>query len=348
MSGVATEFTAAAAARLDSYLSQVRAALAGTDLDPADVEADIRDHVAVEFQSHTRPVALVELEAVLAALGPPAGWAPATPARPAGGFSPKVALAGLKRRLLGVVGALWRGPEDWRLAYLCLFLTVLAVPTMGLSLVVAYLLGRAAVALAAERGVPLGARAWLVYPAVVAVSLPLLLAVCLWPLSLMPLSFEAFVSPAMTYRNAVVEVRDDNTLTLNFEPQAVRDRAGRVIDYRQNTALTLSSIRWADGAWRIDAADRQRHELVLRAQGRMPFDSGYLLTAFVALGGLLLWGLVVGLVGWQFPRTVAAVFFPLLPADGRGAARLAVGCGAGFVVWVGFACRLVDVGGRWA
>ncbi len=342
MSGVATEFTAAAVARLDAYLSQVRAAVAAADLDPADVEADIREHVAVEFAAHARPVSLVELEAVLAALGPPAGWAPALPTRPAGGFSPRTVLAGLRGRAVGVVGVLWSGPEDWRLAYLCLFLTVLAIPTMGLSLVVAYLLGRAAVALAAERGQPLGARRWLVYPPVVLVSLPLLLAVTLWPLTLAPLVFNTAVEPAERYREHVAEVRDDNTVMLRHGPAVVRLRDGRM--GQQVPPVPLMRV---DGAWRISPSDRTLYELTLPALDRVPFRSGVLLTLFVALGGLLLWGLVVGVVGWQFPRTVAAVFFPLLPADGRGAARLAVGCGAGFIVWVGFACRLVDVGSRW-
>jgi hypothetical protein len=352
MSGTATEFTAAAAARLDDYLSQVRAALAASpDLDPADIEADIREHVAVEFRSHTRPVSLVELERVLAALGPPAGWAPVPTGRPTPALSPWAAVAGVKRWVLGTIGVLWRGPEDWRLAYLCLLFTVLGVASMGILLPVAYLLARAAVALAAEKNQPLGPRAWLVYPPVVLVALPLLLAVCLWPVLLAPLTYNAAVDPAERFREEVAEVRSDYTVVLVREPEAVRDRSGRVVDYRQRMPLIWAGIRWSDNAWRISPADLRAHTLTLRALDRMPAPPGYRgvpLSLFVAAGGLLAWGLVAGLVGWQFPRTVAAVFFPLLSGDGRGAARLAVGCGAGFIVWAGFAARLLDAGAVWA
>ena len=340
MSGTATEFTAAATARLDDYLRQVRAALAAApDLDADDIEADIREHVAAEFRAHTRPVALVELERVLVALGPPAGWAPAPTTVPAPGFNPWALVGGARRRLLGVIGVLWRGPEDWRLAYLCLIATVLAVATMGILLPVAYLLGRAAVALAAEKGQPLGARRWLVYPPVVLVSLPLFLAVTFWPVALLPLTLNAAVWPAEQFREHVAEVRDDNTVILRREPVTLRLRDGRMA--MQPPPMPLTRV---DGAWRINPSDRAVSELTLRTLDRMPFRSGVLLSLFAALGGLLAWGLVVGLVGWQFPRTVAAVFFPLLPADGRGAARLAVGCGAGFVVWAGFAARLAGGG----
>lgn len=331
MSGTAIAYTAAAAARLDDYLRQVRAAVAGSpELDADDIEADIREHVAVEFQSHTRPVALAELEAVLAALGPPAGWAPAPP-RPT--------LVAWVRRHLAVAGAaLWRGPEDWRLAYLCLLLFLLAPLTAGLSLAAAYLLGRAAVALAAESGRPLGARRWLVLPGVAVVPLVALPAVLLWPL-LVAGAFHWHVAlPAEWYRANVAEAGPDGTLTLRAEPH-------------QHAGPEVGLNRDPDGHYWMDPAYRHQHELAARALDRLPGPAvakPLALAGFAGLGMLLLWGLVVGLVGWQFPRMVAAVFFPLLPADGRGAARLAVGCGAGFVVWVGFACRLVDAGSRWA
>jgi hypothetical protein len=342
MSGTATEYTAAAAARLDSYLGQVRAAVAAApDLDADDIAADIREHVAAEFRGHTRPVSLAELERVLVALGPPTGWAPVPAARPVG-FRPWDVVSAARRRLLGVVGVLLNGPDDWRLAYLCLLLTVLAIPSFGLLLVPAYLLARAAVALAEQRDEPLAARRWLVYPPVVLVSLPVLLAVTLWPASLAPLTYNGLIDPAVRYQELVAEVRGENELILRNVPDITHDRAGRLVVPNLGSTAHRAGIRWTTQGWRISTSDRERNELALRVLSRTPFESGVLLSGFAALGGLLLWGLVAGLVWWQFPRTVAAVFFPLVPAD--HGAKLAVGCGAGFVVWVGFASRLLDAG----
>ena len=205
------DLTAEAAARLESYLLRVRLALRGVSGVSADeVEADIRDHVATALRVVAAPVTLDQLEPVLEALGPPTGWRPAGAG--AGGFDWRDALAALRRRLTNAAGVLSRGPDDWRLAYLCLVFTVLAVPTFGLGLVVAYLLGRAAVELAHERGETLGARRWLVYPALVAVSLPALLAVLLWPLAVTPVAMESAVKPAETYRDVVRSVDADGTV----------------------------------------------------------------------------------------------------------------------------------------
>ena len=63
------------------------------------------------------------------------------------------------------------GPEDWRLAYASLGLTLLMVITFPIGgvllLLPAFLLSRAYVALMEERGEPLGARKWLVLPPIV-------------------------------------------------------------------------------------------------------------------------------------------------------------------------------------
>lgn len=177
------EMTASAEARLDEYLAQVREVLHGhPDVSPDDVTADIGEHIGTEFAGLKRAVTLGELEAVLTRLGPPGQWAGAnSQATPASPFDWRELIRDIRRRAKGVLNALWKGPEDWRLPYLAFGLTLLAPLTFGIALLAAYLLARATVELAQEKGQPLGARRWLVYPAILAVSLPLLLALLFAP-----------------------------------------------------------------------------------------------------------------------------------------------------------------------
>lgn len=310
MSGTATEFTAAAAARLDDYLGQIRAALAAApDLDPFDIEADVREHVAAEFRSHTRPVALVELEGVLAALGPPAGWATAV-ARPAvEPFRLGDLWGGLRRVVLRFAATLWHGPEDWRLAYLCQIVTVLAVASMGILLPVAYLLGRAAVALAKERGQPLGARAWLVYPAILAVSVPLFLAVTLGP-------------GVAAYAVAGNEVADARNLVENY------DRNGHLPPRVRGPGLAPES--------RVLQARRLLDAVPVSMMWK-PAAAGL----FLAVGVTLAWWALLGVFVWAFPDWPAVAFFPLLAGyDWLHGVRLAVCSTVAFVAWASAAQSL--------
>jgi hypothetical protein len=65
------------------------------------------------------------------------------------------------------------GPDDWRLAYIAFGLFVasfLLLPIGGILLIIpAMLVSRAYVELARDRGEPLGARRWLVYPSIAVV-----------------------------------------------------------------------------------------------------------------------------------------------------------------------------------
>jgi len=154
------EFAPEAEARFADYLREVRAALAGVpDVNPDEIEADVREHVENELHAKPRPVRLADLEAVLVRLGPPTQWAPART-----GLSMSIGQI-LRARWQGLREAIWRGPEDWRLAYLAFgvfAIGVLAFPLFPLFLVLSYILSRAAIALAKGKGVALGARNWLV------------------------------------------------------------------------------------------------------------------------------------------------------------------------------------------
>ena len=62
---------------LDHYLQQVRRCLQGCkSVDADDVERDVQEHIAVEFEDKEEPVTLSELETVLERLGSPSQWIP--------------------------------------------------------------------------------------------------------------------------------------------------------------------------------------------------------------------------------------------------------------------------------
>jgi hypothetical protein len=307
-----TAFTPAADARLHAYLTQVRQALCNhPDVSPDDVEADLREHIDTEFAHLNRPVMLSELDAVLAQLGPPTQWANAGANSQSSPriepFDWTVFLAGARRRVLGVFASLWKGPEDWRLAYLTFGLTLLAPFTLGFTLVVAYVFGRAAVELAKEKGQPLGARRWLTYPAIVVVALPLFLALSLSP--------------------AVIAFQ----VTADERMHATRmERAG-----------------WVDRNKKpVPDADRAATEQFLALVRSMPGSGDtqeVLFSGFVAIGALAAWWTILGMLMWALPKWATTIFHPLLDGyDGMHGVRLAACSGLALIIWIGFAYRLLE------
>lgn len=149
------EMTPAARERLDSYLQRMRNELRGTRSDMADeVEQSVREHIDIALASAASPVGASEVIGILDRLGPPERWL-ADEDRP------------LWRRLLDRVHS---GPEGWALAYIAFGLFLLSFvffPVGGFFLLVpAMFVSRAYVELARDRGEPLGARRWLVYPSI--------------------------------------------------------------------------------------------------------------------------------------------------------------------------------------
>lgn len=152
------EMTPAARERLDNYLQRMRSELRGTRSVVADeVEQSVREHIEVALATAQGPIGATEVISVLDRLGPPERWL-ADEERP------------MWRRALDRVRS---GPEDWRLAYLSFGLFVASIvllPLFGfLLLIPAMFVSRAWIELARDRGEPLGARRWLVYPAMLVV-----------------------------------------------------------------------------------------------------------------------------------------------------------------------------------
>ena len=152
------EMTPAARERVDNYLQRMRSELRGTRSVVADeVEQSVREHIEIALSHAQTPVGATEVIGILDRLGPPERWL-ADEERP------------MWRRALDRIRS---GPEDSRLAYLSFGLFVASIvllPMFGfLLLIPAMFVGRAWIELARERGEPLGARRWLVYPSMVVV-----------------------------------------------------------------------------------------------------------------------------------------------------------------------------------
>jgi hypothetical protein len=226
-----------------------------------------------------------------------------------------------------------RGPEDWRLAYLTFAvfaLGVVAFPLFPLFLLVSYVLGRAAMAAAAEKGVVLGARRWLVYPPVVLVGLSLLLAVLFWPVVAAGAASES-VWEAERFRE-LVAVNPDGSLTFT-----------RPLRYEYE-ATSLGVRKAADGRWEMSVDRRAYYQGVNRAvdafPGPQPVQAG-LAIAFAAAGAVAAWWVVLGGLGWAWPGLPRAVFAPLTGGfEARHGRRLFTVALIGLVLWAGFAYRV--------
>ncbi|MBX9578887.1 MAG: hypothetical protein K2X87_01140 [Gemmataceae bacterium] len=325
------ELSAAAEARLAAYLDQVRAVLTRTPEVSADeIAADVREHIEHELVGTARPVGLGDLEAVLGRLGPPSGWVPSSRgAAPAAGSGFPGIRPYLRERWRVAREVLWRGPHDWRLAYLAfgLFaLGVLAFPLFPLFLVLSYVLARAGLAAAREQGVEVGpARGWLLYPPVALVSTVLLLAVVAVP----------FGATA-----AVVAMTQDADHHQRWE------RAGRPDNPQYRTFYPTAGL-WGRGELRTRFPDATTTQDRLLGVFPGPEDVREVLgVGFVGAGVFALWGAVVGLLAGAFPGAVRAVFVPYFAgSDGTTARRVGVLCVLLVAIWGGVSDRILTEAG---
>ena len=149
------EMTPAARERVDNYLQRMHSELRGSRSVVADeVEQSVREHIEIALAHSQSPVGATEVIGVLDRLGPPERWLAdeeQDTSRP------------LRQRIIN-------GPEGWLLSYVAFGLFLLSAaffPMGGFFLMIpAMLVSRASVEIARERGERLGARRWLVYPAI--------------------------------------------------------------------------------------------------------------------------------------------------------------------------------------
>lgn len=174
------EMTPAARERLENYLQRMRSELRGTrSVAAEEVEQSVREHIEIALAHAPSPVGATEVIGVLDRLGPPERW-----------------LAGEERPVWRqFMDRLHNGPQDWRLAWVAFGLFVLSAaffPVGGFFLLIpAMLASRAYVEVVRDRGEPLGAQRWLVYPAIaviLAIAVGLLLVGP--PMTLMGLVFD--------------------------------------------------------------------------------------------------------------------------------------------------------------
>lgn len=164
------QLTPDARLRLDVYLSGVRHAVAGTSVDPNEVERDIRDHIDSALRNAEAPVSRATLDEVLARLGDPTQWVP------------DEELPAWRR--------VWRrvafGPEEWRLPYLSFALSVfgLILLPVGVGLLLifaAWFVSRAALDLPTLRTDTDRARKWLLYPPLVFIAIDAVILMFIGP-----------------------------------------------------------------------------------------------------------------------------------------------------------------------
>lgn len=323
--------TAAAEARLDEYLAQVRRALLGVpDVNSAEIEADIREHVENELRGAVRPVEQLVLEVVLRRLGPPTQWLPP-------GRVPVTAQVGaaamtfgqfLKARFRAAREAIWRGPEDWRLAYLSFGVFafgVIAFPLFPLCLVVSYFLSRAGVAVAADKGVTLDVgRKWLLYPPVVLVSLVLTLGVVTAPIGM------------------IIGTVDEARSADAFERWHLAGEPTTVSSWGRPTTMRMS-----DREVRAKFPEvRTKLDGLLAAFPVPPALREVAAVGFLSVGVLSAWWGVLGLVAGAVPWLVRGLFFPLHGVFcGRRAGWLGTAALVLLAVWAAAAYRLAEAVG---
>lgn len=325
----------AAEVRFEEYLTQMRRALLGVpDVSPAEIEADIREHVENELRGAARPVELLVLETVLRRLGPPTQWLPPGRVPVAAQVSAGFSTLGqyLKARFRAARDAVWRGPEDWRLAYLSFgvfAVGILAFPLFPLFLVISYFLSRAGIATAAGKGIALDAgRKWLLYPPVVLVSLALVLAVVAAPVGV--------IIP-------VVHGIDGADRWERWE------KAGRPyttstnrLTYGQPTPYPLA-----------DSAVRERYPQIETRLDRVlavlpgPVAAREVVAVgFFAAGVLLAWWALVGCLASACPRLSRGLVFPLAQSFiTRRASWVGTACLLLLAAWGAAAYRIAEAAG---
>lgn len=149
------EMTPAARQHLDHYLNRLRAELRGARPEVADeVEQSVHEHIEIALEQAEAPVGEAEIIGILDRLGAPEQWL-AEEERP------------LWRRALDGVSST---TDDSRLPYVTFGLVLVSIATFMffgfLLLIPAMFVSRAWIEQKRERGEPLGARRWLVYPAI--------------------------------------------------------------------------------------------------------------------------------------------------------------------------------------
>jgi hypothetical protein len=97
----------------------------------------------------------------------------------------------------------------------------------------------------------------------------------------------------------------------------------------------------ADDLWRAYRADVQEAL-------DLPRDlCEFLVFSYFISGALSLWGLIVGVTFWSFPRLPAFLFAPFFAGDRRAGERLTLVGGLAFALWLAFTLRTFPVG-EWA
>ena len=199
---------------------------------------------------------------------------------------------------------------------------MLAFPLFPLFLLVSYVLSRAGLAVAAERGVALDAgRKWLLYPPVVLVSLALVTAVVAAPLVVTGVAVEE-VGRADHRERWERAGRPGGNPWRGGSPVNPRPQAERFPGVETRLDRLLATFP-------VSAAARD-----------------VVAVAFFAAGVLLAWWGVAGCVAGTFPGFARGLVFPLAQRfPGRRAGWVGTACLVLLAVWGAVAYRLAEAAG---
>jgi hypothetical protein len=322
------ELTPGAQSRLDDYLNELRRVLSGSpSVDSAEVERDIRDHIDAALAGQAAPIEAFVLDDVLQTLGSPSQWLPEaesawfrrSPARWPALF--KQALLRVGRRLAG-------GPESYRLAYLSLLVLGLGwylMPSGRLDEVIfgpmiatlfSFILSRAALALFGAERLSAGQK-WLLYPALLAVYLPVAALMFLGPVAIAGLnaikSDLEFGSARQRWESLNEQVRD-------LDRRIERDRD----ELQQAETSGLTTVRGVDEIKKSLAGRiSQREAAVQELENHPPYPRLWnvslnpikMTCGLTAVAGAS-WFLI-GLLWTLLPGLIRNAFYPFVAPSSR-------------------------------
>lgn len=219
---------------LEGYLLRLRGALAGegdpNEIDVLEIEADVRDHIREALAEHRGSVGIAPMARVLHAMGNPGDWMRHKPGMDASPLPSAAAPCAAPRF------------EDWNLAYASLALLLLAFalpPFLWIGVFGAFLTARASIDASqsstiegAARDRDRQAQAWVRNPALLAIYVPAMMLLLLWPAIALRFAADFVVDHPSLFAQMPIEIewiadRIAQIRLSNFDPSTTLQHAVR-------------------------------------------------------------------------------------------------------------------------
>lgn len=137
---------------LPRYFDQIRRCAVFCKLDDDEIIQEIEDHIKQEISNHSKPITQKDIEGIIKNLGEPRKWVDANE------------LPWWRK----MCWMLWRGPNDWRLAYLSICLLFFGTAIAGpFGIIASFFFSRVVLELEGTPDIP--RKRWLIYPSLIIV-----------------------------------------------------------------------------------------------------------------------------------------------------------------------------------